>query len=268
MGLGAFPDVTLKEARQIADRCRAHVRENRDPIKERDRERREAAKNIHLLKDIAEDAFESRKAELKGEGVNGRWFSPLENHVLPKLGRVPVGEIDQKDIRDTLAPIWHSKAETAKKAMDRLKICLKHAAALGLTVDLQAPEKARALLGKQRHTAQNIPAMPWKDVPAFYASLGAGTVTHLALKLLILTGVRSGPLRNIHESQIVDDVWTIPSEGMKGRRDATTEFRVPLSKEALAVISEARKLSRDGFLLANIWFQKSRKRKPVQGRAA
>lgn len=74
--------------------------------------RREAARNMHLLKDVAPEAFESRKAELKGDGVNGRWCSPLERHVLPKLGKVPVAEIDQNDIRDVLAPIWHTKAET------------------------------------------------------------------------------------------------------------------------------------------------------------
>ena len=252
MGLGSSSEVTLKDARIAADKYRTILRDLRDPIKERDRERREALKNIHLLRDIANDAFESRKAELKGDGANGRWFSPLENHILPRLGSVPVSEIDQKDIRDTLLPIWHSKAETAKKALDRLRICLRHAAALGLTVDLQAPEKARALLGKQRHQAKNIPAIPWKDVPAFYSSLNLGTATHLALKLLILTGVRSGPLRHLHESQISDDIWTISPEQMKGRVDATGEFRVPLSKEALKVIAEARKMSREGYLFPGV----------------
>ncbi|HTJ59548.1 MAG TPA: Arm DNA-binding domain-containing protein, partial [Devosiaceae bacterium] len=147
MGLGSGSEVSLKEARDAAERWRAMVRSNLDPIKERERQRREAARNIHYLKDIALDAFESRKAELKGDGKAGRWFTPLELHVLPKLGGVPVADIDQKDIRDTLAPIWHTKADTARKAMNRLGICLKHAAALGLDVDLQATAKAIALLG-------------------------------------------------------------------------------------------------------------------------
>lgn len=250
MGLGPLAQVSLKEARENADRWRGMVRSGKDPIQERERERREAARNIHLLKDIAQDAFEARKAELKGDGKAGRWFTPIELHILPKLGKTPVAEIDQVDIRDVLAPIWHTKAETARKALNRLGICLKHAAALGLDVDLQAPEKARALLGKSRHKVENIPAMPWAEVPAFYSSLGEGTVTHLALRLLILTGVRSSPLRHIHESQIDGDVWTIPGEGMKGKRDATPDFRVPLSTEALAVIKQARPHGRAGFLFA------------------
>ena len=102
---------------------------------------------------------------------------------------------------------------------------LKHAAALGLDVDLQATEKAKALLGKTRHVPKNIPAMDWRDVPAFYASLEKPTLTYLALRLLILTGVRSNPLRNIRLDQIDGDVWTVPGEGMKGRKGATEAFR-------------------------------------------
>ncbi|PXF90947.1 site-specific integrase [Brucella abortus] len=252
MGLGSALEVSLKEAREAAEKWRAMVRSNIDPIKERERQKREAARNLHLLKDVAIDAFESRKAELKGDGDAGRWFSPLEHHILPKLGKVPVADIDQKDIRDTLAPIWHSKAETARRAINRLAICMRHAAALGLDVDLQATEKARALLGKQRHKAQNIPAMPWQEVPAFYATLTDDSVTHLAMRLLILTGVRSGPLRSIHESQIDGNVWTIPGEAMKGRKDATNDFRVPLTVEAMKVIDIARRHARDGFLFPNV----------------
>ena len=248
MGLGAFPAVSLKEVREKADHWRKVAADGTNPIREREQQRRDAKRSMHLLADIATDAFESRKADLKDDGTAGRWFSPLRLHILPKLGKMPVSEIDQRDIRDTLAPIWHNKAETARKAMDRLGICLKHAAALGLEVDIQATDKAKALLGKQRHEVTNIPALHWHDVPAFYQSLDGGSITELALRLLILTGVRSGPLRNIHTDQINGDVWTIPAEDMKGRKGATKEFRVPLSSEAQRVIAEAHKFARNDLL--------------------
>ncbi|MBY3524954.1 integrase arm-type DNA-binding domain-containing protein [Rhizobium laguerreae] len=252
MGLGSATDVSLKDARADAAKWRAVARQNIDPIKERERLKRDAARHLHLLEEIAEDAFKSRKAELKGDGLAGRWFTPLKLHVIPKLGKVPIAEVDQIDIRDTLSPIWHAKAETARKALNRLSICFKHAAALGLDVDIQAPEKARALLGQQRHKATNIPAMPWREVPAFYSTLADESVTHLALRLLILTGVRSGPLRFLHESQITGAVWTIPGEAMKGRKGKTPDFRVPLSEEALLIVEQARKLSREGFLFPSV----------------
>ncbi len=248
MGLGSIGEVSLKEAREEAERWRAVARSGLDPISQREKQKREAVKRLHLLKDVAEDAFESRKAELKGDGKAGRWFSPLELHILPKLGKTPVAEIDQIQIRDVLSPIWHAKAETARKALNRLDICMRHAAALGLEVDIQAVAKARALLGQQRHEATNIPAMPWNEVPVFYKRLSDGSITHLALRLLILTGVRSGPLRFLHVDQIDGDIWTIPGETMKGRKGKTPDFRVPLTPEALDIIKAALPLSRDGFL--------------------
>lgn len=252
MGLGSTRDVSLKEARQHADKWRAVVRAGKDPVKEREQVRREAERDLHCLADVAFDAFETRKSELRAEGKAGRWFTPLELHVLPKLGKVPVADLDQQDIRDTLKPIWHTKADTARKALNRLSICMRHAAALGYDVDLQAVDKARALLGKQKHKPKNIPALPWQDAPGFYASLDEGSVTHLALRLLILTAVRSKPLRLMRHEHVLDGVWTIPAELMKGRLDATSEFRVPLSPQALAIIEQAKPFEREGWVFPSV----------------
>jgi len=252
MGLGSMADVSLQDARRKAGAWRVMSKDGKDPIKERERQKRDAAKNLHILEDVAKDAFASRKAELRGDGKAGRWFSPLKLHILPKLGKVPVSDLDQVDIRDTLQPIWHDKAETARKALNRLGIVVKHAAALGLNVDMQVCEKAKALLGQTRHKPENIPAMAWRDVPAFYAGLNDGSITHLALRLLILTGVRSKPLRFIRVDQIDGEVWTIPAESMKGKKGKTEAFRVPLSLEAQDVIRQALPLARGGFLFPSV----------------
>ena len=251
MGLGGYPTVSLAEARNLAERWRKVAAQGRDPIKEREAEIRAQRREDISLAILTADAFETRKAELKDDGNAGRWLSPLSIHVLPKLGRVPITEIDQRDIRDVLAPIWHEKADTARKALNRISIVMKHAAALGLDVDLQAAEKAKALLGKTRHVPKHIPAMPWAEVPSFYSSLSEPTLTHLALRLLILTGVRSGPLRNIRLDQIESNIWTVPAENMKGRKGATDAFRVPLSTEVQRVIDLARPHARNGYLFPN-----------------
>jgi integrase len=252
MGLGGFPSLGLADARKLSERWRSMAAAGRDPIKEREAEERAARREDISLAIITQDAFEARKAELKDDGKAGRWMSPLTLHVLPKLGKVPVTDLDQRDIRDTLAPIWHTKADTARKAMNRLLIVLRHAAALGLDVDLQATEKAKALLGKTRHLPKNIPAMAWADVPEFYASLEEPTLTHLALRLLILNpGVRSKPLRHLRLEQIDDDVWTVPEGDMKGRKGKAPAYRVPLCQEAKRIIDLARPHSRNGYLFPN-----------------
>jgi integrase len=252
MGLGAYPEVSLAEARRKADEARAKARNNIDPIRDRERERREAVQNLYRLADIAADAFESRKHELRDNGDAGRWFSPLRIHVLPKLGQMPVAEIGRIDIRDTFAKLWHEKPDTARKAMTRLHICMKHAAALGLNVDLKAIDMAKALLGKRMHETKHIPSMPWQEIPAFYARLNSGALSELALKLVILTGVRSNPIRHMHEEQIEGNVWTIPAVRVKGQKGKTTPFRVPLSEEAMSVLGQARKLARDGHIFPGV----------------
>ena len=253
MGLGSFSKVSLSQARKLRDEMQSLVMNGKDPVLERKHARKAASAGLVTLTSVAEDAFRSRQAELKEDGKAGRWFSPLRRYVLPVLGDRPIVEIDQMDVRDALAPIWHDKADTAKKALNRLNIVIQHAAALGLDVNVQATQKARALLGKQRHRPQNIPAMPWQDVPAFYASLDQCTPVQLALRLLILNpGPRSKPIRFLRLNDIDGDVWIVPGELMKGIKGKIDDWRTPLSPESTRVIELASRFERNGNLFPNV----------------
>ncbi len=90
--------------------------------------------------------------------------------------------------------------------------------------------------------------MPWKEVSAFYQSLDDNIVSNLALKLLILTGVRSMPIRHIRLEEINQSIWTIPKENMKGIVGKVFDFRVPLTNEAIAIIEKAKRIEKNGFL--------------------
>ncbi|UNE53581.1 Arm DNA-binding domain-containing protein [Bartonella machadoae] len=79
IGLSALRKVSLKQTRECATKWWSILHEARDPIKEH-----ETMRNLYYLKDIAVDAFESRKAELKNDGKDGEWFAPLKLHILPK----------------------------------------------------------------------------------------------------------------------------------------------------------------------------------------
>jgi integrase len=252
MGLGGFPEVSLKEARELAADYRKMAKQGIDPIKQRSQQRREALRPKSNLAAIAEAAYEAKKAELKNDGINARWFSPLQLHVLPKLGNVSVEEITQQDIAQTLKPIWEAKAETAKKAINRLNIVFTYAAAVGLDVDMNAIAKAKALLGKQRKQTKNTPALSWSEVPSFYEQLAEPTIVHLALKLLILTGVRSYAVRYAHVDQFDGKTWVIPANNMKGQLHQVSEFRVPLSSEAVSVLEAAKQFQRNGFLFSGV----------------
>ncbi len=235
MGLGRWPDVSIAEVRERASEARRTLRDGVDPIAKREKQQLRA--NRLTVAQAVQGCFTARQAELKRDGHAGRWLSPLSVHVLPKIGKEPIEEIDQHDLKRVLGPIWHTKPDTARKAMNRMSLTLKHAAALGLDVDLQAVMKAQALLGKQRHTVKHIPSLPYAEAPDFYRWLcGKRLVSARALRFLILTATRTGELRFATFSEIKGNVWHIAVERTKSGK----EHRVPLSEEALAVLSQAR----------------------------
>jgi integrase len=247
-GLGGTKSVTLQQARARAAEGRQLVAQGIDPQEKWKAEKIESSRPKPTLSNIAKEAFESKKAELKGDGVDGKWFSPLKLHIMPKLGDLSVEQLNPADLQSCLAPIWHSKSDTARKALNRTNIVIRHAAALGLSVDVTLAEKAKILLGKSRHQVKHIPFIPWQDTPAFYQSLNETDVSHLALRLLILTGLRTAPVITAHIDEIDGNIWTVPGAKMKGKRGETLDFRVPLSDEALRVIERAKENSKDSYL--------------------
>lgn len=245
MGLGRWPDVSIAEARETAAKFRRDCRQGQDPISERRKARRPVTRVT--LKQAVELCFEARKAELKRDGDAGRWMSPLAVHVLPKIGRYPVEEINQHLLKDLLAPIWHEKPESAEKALNRVGLALAHAAALGLSVDLQATMKARALLGKQRRATVHIPSLPYADAPKFYQSLmGQDTVSAWALRLLMMTLARTSEVRLATSSEFTADQWDLSAARTKNGQAR----RIPLVSEAARIVEHRRRESPNELLFA------------------
>lgn len=247
MGLGRWPDVSILEARTYGEDARRLLRAGIDPIEQRKAERRK--KNRLTLAEAIEGCLEARKAELKNDGIAGRWLSPLNIHIIPSLGRYPVEDIDQHMLKSVLAPIWHTKSSTAEKALNRVNLSLKYAAALGLDVDLQATAKTRALLGKQRHKVTHIPSLPYEKITDFYRLLKSKELASTqALRFLILTVARTSEIRFATFDEINDDVWYLPSE----RTKTGNEHRIPLSPEAQSIISHAKRNSDDGLIFPSL----------------
>lgn len=235
MGLGAWPDVSIAEAREQASIARKQLRDGIDPIEERQRVRQPDEKVT--VKEAVMSCFDARQAELKDDGKAGRWLSPLSVHILPKLGKKPIESIDQHILKKHLEPIWHDKPVAARKALSRMNLTLKHAAALGLDVDLQAVMKAQALLGKQRHKPSHIPSLPYEEAPQFYKWLKSKDFQSCyALRFLMLTAARTSEVRFATFDEIESDAWSLPPERTKTGK----ALRIPLTKEALAVIKQAK----------------------------
>ncbi len=240
MGFGRWPDVSIAEARERAEGARKQLRDGIDPIAKRQTTRK-SIKRL-TVSDAIDGCFKARQAELKGDGKAGRWMSPLKVHVIPKIGKYQIEDVDQHILKDILGPIWHSKPEAAAKALNRISLTLKHAAALGLDVDLQATMKARALLGKQRHEVTHIPSLPYREAPEFYRWLKTKSeVSAQALRFLILTVARTSEVRFATFSEFEGNVWKLPGE----RTKTGQEHRIPLCAETISITENARN-STDG----------------------
>lgn len=249
MGLGSYPAITLAAARKARDKWAGVLAGGKDPITERERqkaaEKAEMDRTDPTLAEVAATVFESRKAGLRGDGVRGRWFSPLAVHVLPKIGGLRISQIHQSDIHRALKPIWATKVATAEKTIQRLGVIFKQAKLMGLECDPFTVDAARHMLGDVRHESKPITATPWQDIPALYAKLCDRGTSHQALRMMILTAVRSAGVRGLHFDEIDGDVWTVPADRIKGREGKAKPFRVPLSQAALDVLAVSAEYTQD-----------------------
>ena len=86
MGLGSLTDVSLAAARKSRDRWAAILASGLDPLddKRRIEADTDAARNRRdpRFKDLAQTVFEAKRATLRGEGIAGRWMSPIKTHIL------------------------------------------------------------------------------------------------------------------------------------------------------------------------------------------
>lgn len=252
MGLGAYPAVSLAEARIDRDKWEAVLRTGRDPIAARDQERADAeadrSRTDPTFEEAAQITFEAKKAGLRGEGAAGRWLSPLKHHLFKPIGKRRMSELHQSDLHAALTPIWRSMPPTAEKAIQRTEIVFRHMKMSGVDCDPFTVQMAKHMLGEVSYKPTPVPASRWQDIPDVWDKLSGDHPSHLALRFKILTAVRSDGIRGARFDEIDGDIWTVPAERMKGRVGKVQDFRVPLSAPALEIVERARMWLRSDFI--------------------
>lgn len=265
MGLGSFPSIGLANARSFRDHWENTKISGRDPIEVREDELAQKMKQLRAFDPTFEEAVERcRKhnaAKLKKGGDAGRWRSPLDTHALPLLGKKRVSTLKVLDIKRVLEPIWTSRQPTAEKVVQRTRMVLKYCADHEAQADPEIVNKAVGQLPIVNHKTRNIVATPWQKIPALYNRLSKPTSSNLALRLMILTAQRADSVCGARLDEIEGDVWTIPASRMKSTESQATDFRVPLSPEALRIVSECQRRGREEFLFIG------HRGKPIHGNA-
>ena len=246
IGLGAYPGVSLKAAREQADDLRKAASRGEDLTNRLEAQRtvRHDAPGVPTFSDAAERVIALRAPTWSSARHATQWQESLRLHALPVLGDRPVDEIETADVLAILEPIWTSKAETASRVRQRMATIFDYCVAAGW-VDLNPCNGAvKAALPRRARQRRHHPALPYAEVAdaldAMRETPGHET-TRLAMEFLILTAARAGEVRHATWDMIDMEsaVWTVPAEYMKMRRP----HRVPLSRQALAVLRAAGKLT-------------------------
>ena len=242
MGLGNYPSVSLKTAREHAQRLREKIQEGINPLIEKQR-----LANQILAERISRKTFrecsETFIDEVLSKDVSRKsiqqWTNTLSTYAFPILGNIPVSEITKSQLIEVLKPIWETKHETASRLRGRIERILDNAAAYGyrsgINPALYKGNLEVALPNLKRRSSQHHPALNYSELPKFIESLiQVPGIASKALYFGILTAARSGEVRGAAWSEInwTDNTWTIPAHRMK----AGKEHVIPLSKQALTLL--------------------------------
>jgi integrase len=236
---GAYPEVTLQEARTKREAAKDQLRSGIDPATQK---RTQPAGNT--FRDVAQEIVAKREREGRSAKTitKTRWLLDM---LCSDLGDLPVGSITPPMLLASLRRIEGRKHyETANRARSMAGMVFRYAVADGRAERDPSQDLRGALTIPQvtHHAALTKPA----EVGALLRSIdgynGRHPVVRLALQLVALTFVRSAELRHAEWSEINGTEWRIPAHRMKMK----VEHCVPLSRQAMAIIEELRAITGHG----------------------
>jgi integrase len=197
---------------------------------------------LQLLKQI-ENEFRNLKHR-------AQWRSTLSTYCKP-FWKKSIDEVNTDDVIKVLEPVWSVRNETASRVRGRIERVLDAAKVKGFRsgenparwkghLDVLLPKRKKLQRGHHN-------AVPYADIPALWEEISDRTsVSLLALKFLILTASRSGEVRGalFEEFDLEKAIWIVPAKRMKAAR----EHRVPLVKEAVAIIEHMKDIQMSEFV--------------------
>lgn len=261
IGLGAYPLVSLAEAREQARKLTLEAKGGVNLLARKRAQRSAliaAASRNKTFRDCAEAYMEAHASDYTNDKHRKQWSSTLVSYAYPIIGRMLVADITMRHVLDVLLQVtthrngetgklWYVKPETAKRLLDRIRSVVDFAIVneyrSGLNpatwkgyLETQLPSP------KRLKEAKHHPAVPYEQIGDFMIALRSKDgISARALEFAILTGMRSGSVRQADWSEIdlTKRLWIIPPEHFKTRQ----EFRVPLQAQAIKLLKSLPRLA-------------------------
>jgi integrase len=238
MALGAFPEVTLKQARERHADARKSLRDGIDPMAKGQVETAKADR--HTAKKVADDWFvhwSDGKDAIHATHVRNR----LDRDILPVIGHLPIGEVKASHVVEIVKAVEARGAlDIARRTFQTCNQIFRYAianaisennpAALIKPADLLKPVKA---VNMARVHEKELPKLLF-DIDNYKGEV----LTRLGLKLAMYTAVRTSELIQAPWSEFDLDAarWEIADERMK----MNTVHYVPLSRQAVEILRALR----------------------------
>lgn len=255
MSLGIYPEIGLREARELRDKARALLAKGINPKLDR-KHKRQAVRLAaeHTFNAVFLQWVEHRKLELKAgrQSTLSQINRIFDKDVLPTLGKLSIYDVRRTDLLDVLAKIEQRRAfTTAEKVRTWFNQLFRYALVKVERMEVN-PASDLDVVAVPKPPVNHNPFLRLPELPELLQKLrgyrGALT-TQLGIRLLLLTGVRTGELRLATPDQFDLDkgLWIIPPEVVKqlqldmrkkGKRaQDIPPYIVPLSVQAMEIVS-------------------------------
>ncbi len=254
MSLGTYPEVGLRAARALRDEARALAAKGINPKIDR-------KQKLRAVRLATENSFKAvylqwlahRRLELKEgrQSTLSQIQRIFDKNVLPDLGGIAIHDVRRTDLLAVLARIEQRRAfTTAEKVRTWLRHLFRFAMVKVECIE-SSPASDLDVVAVPKPPVVNNPFLRMHELPDLLSKLrryrGMMT-TQLGIRLLLLTGVRTGELRHATPDQfdLERGLWIIPPEVVKQLQDGMRKrgqrpqdippYIVPLSVQAIEVI--------------------------------
>ncbi len=238
LSLGAYPEVSLLDARKKRAETKKILDGGKDPNAERRKEELIGdVARLNTLPSVGREWLKSNRPNWSGK-YSDKLCLRLENDIYPWFEKTPIAEIEAPEILAALRRVVERGAlYTAKRLQSYLSQIFRYAIATGRAKRDVAADLRGAL---PRHSGKNYPMIldPVRIgelLRASYNYKGSIVVKH-ALMLAPILFCRPTELRSMEWTELSQgfETYTIPPERMKGR----LPHLVPLSRQARNILKE------------------------------
>ncbi|AHM44862.1 tyrosine-type recombinase/integrase [Escherichia coli] len=242
MGLGAFPALSLADARRLRADYLALLANGIDPqIQAEVAEEQQQIALDSIFSTVAANWFQLKSKSVTPDYAKDIWRS-LEKDVFPVIGEIPVQQIKARTLVETLEPIKARGAlETVRRLVQRINEIMIYAVNTGL---IDANPASGIGMAFEKPKKQHMPTLRPEELPKLMRSLVMSNLsvsTRCLIEWQLLTLVRPSEASGARWAEIDLDakLWTIPAERMKAKR----EHIVPLSPQAIEILEVMKPIS-------------------------